>query len=164
VEPERFDDEPRVAVYDCGSPEGSPCGECIVCLSATLEEVERERDAAEEQARRIKFIEIRDRMTFIAAMAVRLAPASEAERYLASRSGFGIDPAEQAGYVMLTKLCDPRSEWDPFAWSDRTMTTAHAYVQERWDELESGAVVDVEFIRGETKAPKRSECEVSDGE
>jgi hypothetical protein len=49
-EPERFDDEPRAAVYDCGSPEGSPCGECIVCLAATLEDVERQRDAAEAKA------------------------------------------------------------------------------------------------------------------
>ena len=34
---------------------------------------------------------------------------------------------------------------------------AHHYIQEHFDELHDGDVVDVEFILGETKAPKVSE-------
>ena len=40
---------------------------------------------------------------------------------------------------------------------DRTYHVAHLYVQQHWDEITSGDVVDVEFVLGETDAPKESE-------
>jgi len=39
----------------------------------------------------------------------------------------------------------------------RTMLEAHRHVAAHWNELQSGDVVDVEFILGETAAPKVSE-------
>jgi hypothetical protein len=106
-----------------------------------------------------KIVEIRDRMTFVPALAVRLEPTSERERYLLAAGGFGIEAVEQAGYVLLTKLVSSRSAWDPFDWGDRTMTTAHAYLIEHWASVETGQVIDVEFILGETEAPKTPEGE-----
>jgi hypothetical protein len=37
------------------------------------------------------------------------------------------------------------------------MQTAHVWLLERFEQIESGAVVDVEHILGETPAPKVSE-------
>ena len=51
--------------------------------------------------------------------------------------------------------------YDPFAWGSdtRTYQVAHQYIIDHFDELESGAVVDVEFILKETTEPKKSERE-----
>jgi hypothetical protein len=42
-------------------------------------------------------------------------------------------------------------------WKSHTMTTAHVWLAEHFEAVEDGAVVDVQFIRGETGAPKVSE-------
>jgi hypothetical protein len=34
------------------------------------------------------------------------------------------------------------------------MTVAHSYIAQNWDILESGDVIDAEFIRGETDTEK----------
>lgn len=41
------------------------------------------------------------------------------------------------------------------------MTVAHKNIEEQFDHLESGSVIDVEFILGQTPAPKKSERETS---
>ena len=80
-----------------------------------------------------KTIEIRDRGTFVPALAVRLDPADERDRWLLSRAGFGTDAADQRGYVLL--------------------------IIEHFNSVENGAVVDVEYLLGERPEPKRSEAE-----
>lgn len=97
-----------------------------------------------------KFLEIRDAATFIPALAVRI---SREDGYLARRAGFG-PPC-----VYLIKLAIEQCACDPYSWGSgsRTMTVAHEYIQEHWDELRDGQVVDVEFILGLTKASKESE-------
>ena len=111
-----------------------------------------------------KWIEIRDAGTFIPAIAMRQAyPFLEADRYLAARAGYGTDFDGQRGYVWLTYVENCMTHWDPNKWpgGGRTMSTAHRYLIENWDEVDSGAVVDVAFILGETEAPKLSESEGS---
>jgi hypothetical protein len=49
----------------------------------------------------------------------------------------------------------------PREWGDRTYQIAHQYIVENWSVLESGAVVDVEHILGETDEPKVSERETA---
>jgi len=108
-----------------------------------------------------KVFEIRDRATFFVAYATRAVPASDwrdisirqAESYLLRRDGFGPD---NGPFVILCRP-DGRSFYDPYSWADRTHTTAHLHITENWDDLLSGAVIDVEFILGETAAPKLSE-------
>jgi len=113
-----------------------------------------------------KVFEVRDRGTFVVAVATRLsaiAVQSEKVRYLLARSGFGKAPEDQARYVLLYvphSMRGERATYDPFEWGDRTFRTAHQHVIDHWDELTSGQVVDVEYILGETKEPKRSESEV----
>ena len=122
----------------------------------------------------VKAIEIRDRGTFIPALAVKMVPATEwlvgtkeweaeptrieeAERYLLRRAGYGfVDPC-----VVLCRMDanggSRNASYDPYGWGDRTFKVAHDYITEHFDELESGAVVDVEFILGESTEPKQSE-------
>jgi hypothetical protein len=120
----------------------------------------------------VKAIEIRDKGTFIPAMAIKMVPLfvpelgahaaserdqSERERYLLYRAGYGFeDPC-----VVLCRMDanggSRNASYDPYGWGDRTFKVAHDYIIEHFDELESGAVVDVEFLLSETKEPKKSE-------
>jgi hypothetical protein len=103
-----------------------------------------------DQARgaRLKLFEVRDRATFIPVMAVAVNDGE----WLFRRAGFGPTPM-----VYLTHLTSNTCQYDPFAWTNRTMKTAHMHITENWHALASGAVIDVEFILGETDAPKTSE-------
>ena len=111
----------------------------------------------------IKTVEIRDSATFIPALAIRLGPGSEADRYLCARAGFGRTEVEQSRFVILWRLNGGPAEYDPFAWSNRTMQTAHRWLMEHWIEIVSGDVVDVEYILGERDAPKQSEALTNEG-
>lgn len=100
---------------------------------------------------RKKYFEIRDRLTFIPAVAFTV---SRGQSWLAGRAGYG-----DLSQVVLVRLSDLQTNYDPFAWGGRTMPTAHKYIQDHWESLESGDLIDVEFIRGESPNPKESEKE-----
>ena len=108
-----------------------------------------------------KTIEVRDRGTFVPVLAVRLDPAGEADRYLLARAGYGTELIDQERYVILIRIEGKmEAHYDPIDWGSqtRTMPTAHQHLIDHWDEIESGGVIDVEFILGETDEPKRSEA------
>lgn len=100
----------------------------------------------------MKFLEIRDRGTFIPALAIEV---SAADGYLARRAGFN------SPCIYLIALSTQKCAYDPWNWGNRTMNTAHQHIERHWAVLKSVDVVDVEFILGETAAPKRSERETS---
>jgi len=120
-----------------------------------------------------KLIEIRDSMTFIPALATRLV-AVETQR---ERDWRDEDPEETCGYdtecwllgcaglgrlgsytVLLGHMQDNKYRVDSCEWgSARTMRVVHEWLEQHWDEVRSGDVIDVEFILGETSEPKRSE-------
>jgi hypothetical protein len=108
-----------------------------------------------------KTVEIRDRATFILALAVRLIPDTAQDRYLLGRAGYGSTPERQGDYVLLMRLAGGNglATWDPYHWDTRTMQAAHLWLLGHFDELESGGVVDVEYLAGETATRKRSEAE-----
>ena len=109
----------------------------------------------------IKMFEVRDRATFIPVMAIKPNPRCEAERALLARGGFGRDAEAQQRYTIVVKMNDSMgATYDPYAWvkCGRTMNHAHRHIEANWDKLASGDVVDVEFILGETAAPKESEA------
>lgn len=99
--------------------------------------------------REYKFLEIRDRATFIPALAI---PICGYDHWLASRAGFG-----DRKYILLTQLSVSQTHWDPCAWNSRTMSTAHQYIEIKFDSISNGDVIDVEYILGETKTKKQSE-------
>lgn len=105
----------------------------------------------------VKLFEIRDVKTFIPVMAIKLSGRTEPERYLISRTGFGKTPGEHQRFVILVRLVDQKGQYDPLKWNCRTMETAHKTITEKWDDYESGAVIDVEYILGLSKFIKESE-------
>lgn len=103
---------------------------------------------------RIKLLEIRDKATFIPAIAIdcSLTGNSQADCLL-RRAGYGAQRC-----ILLTSLHgDRRAAYNPFDWNDRTFHVAHLYVKEHWDEIVDGEVIDVEFIMREAKNKKLSE-------
>lgn len=107
-----------------------------------------------------KTFEVRDSMTFIPVLAVRLDPACESDRYLLGRAGFGTTPEAQGEYVVLVALEKDEATYDPHKWlanGTRTLHIAHHHIVECWCDLPSGAVIDVEYIVGERATVKVSE-------
>jgi hypothetical protein len=108
-----------------------------------------------------KMFEIRDRATFFVAYATRAVPTSprtdadihEKERYLLQRDGFSSD----IGPLVILYRSNQEAHYDPHYWGDRTYNTAHQYITDNWHMLESGDVIDVEFILGEKPTAKLSE-------
>lgn len=102
-----------------------------------------------------KLIEIRDSGTFIIALCIDMNPASAIQHAYLRRYGY---PCDGRPNIMLTHANGgQKASNDPYEWSGRTYPEAHHYIIEHWDELQDGSVVDVEFIKGETKEPKVSE-------
>lgn len=104
----------------------------------------------------VKAIEIRDRMTLIPAIAIRRSTLdTDAGDRLMAAAGYG----GRFPSIILVTLSDAQASNDPYRWdrSSRTMEEAHRYLENTWDNLGDFAVVDVQFILGETAAPKDSE-------
>ena len=102
-----------------------------------------------------KILEVRDRMTFIAVLAIKTAPANEVQNYYLRRSGW----SESFDDVLLMRLDaqDGKVTADPFEQKGRTMHEAHQYIRREFDNLKDGDVVDVEYILGEKPTAKTSE-------
>ncbi len=104
-----------------------------------------------------KLFEIRDRGTFIPCFAIKFRNVSgqHRENYLSRRAGYGPD----CDAVLFGRIDGGKCEHDPYSWPEnpRTLRVAHDFIATHFDFLESGAVIDVEFILKESKAVKRSE-------
>ncbi len=106
----------------------------------------------------VKCLEIRDRMTFIPVICIRPVPTNEAQRYLLRRDGYQGNDQEHC-IIMIDAQCRGCS-YDPFEWGgSRTKGQAHFFIHENWSQLKDGDVIDVQYILGETEAPKKSERE-----
>lgn len=105
----------------------------------------------------VKLLEVRDRNTFIPCIAIGINSDDEAhpqDRFLVRRAGYG-----NCTTILFGRLDGGEFSYDCYDQpeSPRTMRAAHYFIQELWDELKSGDVVDVEFLAGETKVRKESE-------
>lgn len=107
-----------------------------------------------------KLFEVRDRGTLMPAMATLMQSDDLAEGWLLMRAGFG--PASH-GLVVLAfiEVLPDQVSYDPIDWghNPRTRQVAHQYITEHWDELKTGAVIDIEYILGESEKAKTSERE-----
>ena len=105
-----------------------------------------------------KLFEVRDRATFIPVMAVHIdGNCTDQEDWLLRRSGYG--KSEDRDYVYLIHLQTGEGQYDPYKWGccSRTLHEAHRYITEHFDELQTGDVIDVEFILGESAIKKTTE-------
>jgi len=115
----------------------------------------------------VKLFEVRDRATAIPCFGILMTPGrsapgcplpdaqEQAEEYLLMRSGYGFEYP----LVLFGRLEGGETNHDPFNWRglSRTMPEAHRFITLHWKDLESGTVIDVEYILGETKTSKVSE-------
>ncbi len=120
----------------------------------------------------VKLFEIRTEGTLYAVMSIKLFPRNEAERWLLARSGYGAcDDEETSGYVISGPI-DPsvsrnsgdmlHFSYDGYGWmggehTDQIMAWATDYIPQYWDNLESGQVIDIDFLQQRTKVPKVSD-------
>ena len=113
-----------------------------------------------------KIFEIRDRATFIPALAIRLQTTNKGEDiglnqeiWLLRRAGYALKDLDNGRFIILVTLASGvgKAICDPYDWASDTLTPAHDYIARHWDELTHGQVIDAEFIRGESAAPKQSE-------
>lgn len=111
----------------------------------------------------IKFFEVRDRATTIVVMATKL-DLYDQEAYnrmdrpykLLRRAGYG----NEFSYILYHPMEGLRMDemrHDPYAWNDRTHFVAHKYIRDNFDILENTAIIDVEFINGETTKIKETD-------
>lgn len=113
----------------------------------------------------VKLFEVRDEGTFFAVYAFRCrtVPAFEGDnrreqqQFLLARSGYGTGVDSYC--VMVGRLSGGLAHYDPYEFprTSRTMALAVRYIIDNFDSLIDGAVVDVQFILGESAHPKVSE-------
>lgn len=103
-----------------------------------------------------KIFEIRDSGTMILVLCVDMNPSGTLERDALKRYGF---PCDGRPNILMTNLnADGHATNDPYGWhGSSTFQAAHMHIIDNWKTLRTGDVVDVEFIRGVTEAPKKSE-------
>ena len=102
-----------------------------------------------------KCLEIRDEGTFIPVICIHPVAENDAQWWLLRRDGYSGDAGETC-IIMIDAQCRGCA-YDPYEWRSRTHKVAHNYIRENWHSLKDGDVVDVQFINGETEAPKISE-------
>jgi len=105
----------------------------------------------------VKCLEIRDSATFLPVICIRPVAENPKQRYLLRRDGYSGDNTEQC-IILIDAQCRGASYY-PYDWPNRTRQVAHNYIQNNWQFLKDGDVVDVQFILGETPTPKESEEE-----
>jgi hypothetical protein len=116
------------------------------------------RDTEGENMIESKVLEIRDKGTFIAALAIRMQGTNPTQQYYFNRCGFPKDGTS----ITLMCLYDQRATNDPYEWGSlgkgaRTLQVAHNFILDCFDALSDGDVIDVETILGETETSKVSE-------
>lgn len=105
----------------------------------------------------VKCLEIRDVGTFIPVICIRPVAENDAQCYLLRRDGYRADAGEYC-VIYINAQCRGVA-YDCYDWpaNPRTHRTAHKYIRDHWHELTDGDVIDLQFILGETTAPKASE-------
>jgi hypothetical protein len=105
----------------------------------------------------VKLFEVRDRGTFLPCIGIACGLLEVGlgfrEFKLLERSGYG------QRLILFGRLEGGEFSFDPYDHKGgaRTVAEAHRYIAEHWDDLESGTLIDVEFVLGESEAPKESE-------
>jgi hypothetical protein len=102
----------------------------------------------------IKTVEIRDRGTLIPAFAIRMLPANEKEAFFFNESGYRSKPHP---CILLIPFEAPwqsvRSSDEQDGRNGRTLSIAHKWIEDHFDEIEACQVIDVEFILKEVDKP-----------
>jgi hypothetical protein len=105
-----------------------------------------------------KLFEVRAVATCMPIMAVKLDAVNEAEAWLLGMSGYGFNPMKWKDYIFVFPIeREGKAVTDPYKQDCSELHTAHQYINEHFDELEHGAVIDTDFILGRTESPVESD-------
>ncbi len=100
-----------------------------------------------------KLFTILDRCTEIPAMATRMMSDNYIEWSILHKAGYGGKDGRGYVCIFLSMISSCRSAYEPYAWelshAVRTMPCAHEYIENNWNKLKSGDIIDVEIILGE---------------
>lgn len=100
-----------------------------------------------------KFFEIRDEATCIPVLCTLMESTSPVDKSFLRRSGYG--PGQLL--VLYFDLNTNRGGYDSHDHKSKTHRIAHTYIQENWDRLSNGDVIDVGFITGNSTSIKEPE-------
>lgn len=103
-----------------------------------------------------KSFEVRDVATFIPVIAVAMQTPSDDDSYLMRRVGY-IGYLKGKKNILVTRIDNNVTIGFASEWASNTMRTAHKFIENNFDQLQNGEVIDVEFIIGRSTAPKQSE-------
>ena len=105
----------------------------------------------------MKILEVRDSATFITCLAIYIGnfhKLSPKLKFLVQRAGY----SNCSPCILFGKLEGGEFKHDIYEHSSsRTLKVAHDYVEQNWDAIEDGELIDVEFILKETYTRKSSE-------
>jgi len=103
-----------------------------------------------------KLFQVRDSGTNISVLCIEvdLSVTSTFEYQILRRAGYG--DQKLIIYVPLVDNSNT-STYDPHSHHNRTRILSHKYIIEKWNDLKSGSVIDVEYILGETSEEKHFE-------
>jgi hypothetical protein len=102
----------------------------------------------------VKYFEVCDEGTLIPVMAVFVNFPSQTEQAILRRGGYRVSVGP---LVFLTELNNRQTCYFPYEWhAGRTLRLTHLHLEKNWDQLESGSVIDVEYLLGLTQEPKKS--------
>jgi hypothetical protein len=106
-----------------------------------------------------KLFELRAPATLIVLMATKLGTTDLSESYLLSRSGFGRCNSDYNKYVFVYPIDGGKgyAVTDPYEQNITEIRIVHQYIKKHYDELETGQVLDYDYIVGNTDKPKISE-------
>jgi hypothetical protein len=104
----------------------------------------------------VKLFEVRDSGTFLPVMVTKFRAHTEEEQYLLFRAGGLGNPGAYNTFFLELNSCENGSV-DPFIHPSDTRKIAHQYIEENWDLLTTGQVVDVQCILGNKTEPSISE-------
>jgi hypothetical protein len=100
----------------------------------------------------IKLIEVRDMCTNITVFAFRTCDTTAVEDYYFNREGYGVDT------VVMGRLATMEANIEHYGWeNNNTLFVAHSYIEDHFDELKTGDVVDVAFLNGRRDAPVKTD-------
>lgn len=110
-----------------------------------------------------KMFEVVDRATCLVVVATKMTPEyknddyDEYEREYNLLRKMGFSDFKTNPLVLMYSVDHKKGYYTPYEWNSRTMTTAHKYIQDNFDELEQDDVIDVEYVLGETQEIKKSQ-------
>lgn len=113
----------------------------------------------------LKFLELRDRATRIPIFAFATEPYAGAidriykkEHWLLRCAGFDCThPMVIIGRIDCSSSLNSHCTYDPTMHGDRTFKVAHDFLEAHWEQIQSGDVIDVEFLLGEKDQPCKSD-------